>query len=654
MTFNTGNQIGSTDARDRSDNSENLDLAVNSLSQTFVDRLGRTRDTLEGIYQKSAYYRAGTFEAGYTLTNNRQTLAYGNVEYSWSGAFPKVVAAGSTPATAGGIGVGAWVDRTDVTLRNDIADFGLTLKQLGWTFGQDITPFIISAAAAGVKRIILPRGVLYASSIPISSNFSSMEFIGGGSGFAYTPATTIKPIGVQDSIFSSSSGLSGCDNLKFTGICLDGNSVCNRGVNQLSGAAWRYDNVQTKNFMEWGLYSEQGLNEYGVIYGNGSYNSGDSSSLGCFAMYSDFSAYHVEATGGAEPVKIMAGGGRIVNLWANSGRESCITLQPLNASTNHINTSITNLYAGETLGGAVDKPILKIVGTSGNKVRQVQIGTSHLVNAQTIPANINHMIYAEYTQDLIIGNIAALGFESYQNSTCITSAFLKAVNSNDIVLASGIIRGITKNPILLQASTISIGDAVRFVNWGGAQASGDEKACIRALDSGSKVIVNSPTFINTLDSSATILRGINGTTWSVGTLNTEIIGTTYVNFDSSTPPYELRIAGDSKKLKFGRVVTYTGEFSSIAGGGNTPILTLPSLADDQCYQVTIQQSGNAGNATSGKVFIYNTTAGVITDGNTNTNAALQNIFTVNGATLSVTIGTGYGTTTWVYQLTRLL
>ena len=60
-TYKTGNPIGSTDARDRLDNSENLDLAVNSLSQTFVDRLGVTRDTLEGIYQKSAYYRVGTY-----------------------------------------------------------------------------------------------------------------------------------------------------------------------------------------------------------------------------------------------------------------------------------------------------------------------------------------------------------------------------------------------------------------------------------------------------------------------------------------------------------------------------------------------------------------------------------------------------------------
>lgn len=121
MTYNTGNPIGSTDARDRSDNSENLDLAVNSLSQTFVDRLGVTRDTFEGALSKLSFYRVGTFAAGYTLTNMRQTLEYSGHEYSWSGSFPKVVPAGSTPATSGGIGAGAWVDRSDITLRDEIS-----------------------------------------------------------------------------------------------------------------------------------------------------------------------------------------------------------------------------------------------------------------------------------------------------------------------------------------------------------------------------------------------------------------------------------------------------------------------------------------------------------------------------------------------------
>jgi hypothetical protein len=51
----------------------------------------------------------------------RQTLEYNGHEYSWSGAFPKVVAAGATPATSGGIGAGAWVDLTDETLRGGLS-----------------------------------------------------------------------------------------------------------------------------------------------------------------------------------------------------------------------------------------------------------------------------------------------------------------------------------------------------------------------------------------------------------------------------------------------------------------------------------------------------------------------------------------------------
>ena len=121
MTFKTGNPIGSTDARDLSDNAENFDKAINSTTGTWKDRFGVTRDTFEGRLAKGSFYRVGTFAAGYTLTNMRQTLEYGGREYSWAGTFPKVVAAGATPATSGGIGAGAWVDRTDVTLRSELS-----------------------------------------------------------------------------------------------------------------------------------------------------------------------------------------------------------------------------------------------------------------------------------------------------------------------------------------------------------------------------------------------------------------------------------------------------------------------------------------------------------------------------------------------------
>lgn len=148
-TFNTGNPIGSTDARDLSDNAENFDTALGTIAQTWVDRLGATRDTFEGRLAKGSFYRVGDFTTGYTLTNMRQTLEYSGHEYSWAGTFPKVVAAGSTPETSGGVGIGAWVDRTQETLQTQLnivvktfnsvqdmaADIGLAVGMIVETIG---------------------------------------------------------------------------------------------------------------------------------------------------------------------------------------------------------------------------------------------------------------------------------------------------------------------------------------------------------------------------------------------------------------------------------------------------------------------------------------------------------------------------------------
>jgi hypothetical protein len=63
-----------------------------------------------------------TFSTGYTITDQRQCLLNlaDNKYYQWNGTLPKVVAAGSTPATSDGIGATAWVDRTDGRLRRDL------------------------------------------------------------------------------------------------------------------------------------------------------------------------------------------------------------------------------------------------------------------------------------------------------------------------------------------------------------------------------------------------------------------------------------------------------------------------------------------------------------------------------------------------------
>ena len=68
------------------------------------------------------------FSTGYTITDQRQCLLNiaDNHYYQWNGTLPKVVAAGATPATAGGVGL--WSDKTDLMLRSELAsDDGASL-----------------------------------------------------------------------------------------------------------------------------------------------------------------------------------------------------------------------------------------------------------------------------------------------------------------------------------------------------------------------------------------------------------------------------------------------------------------------------------------------------------------------------------------------
>lgn len=65
----------------------------------------------------------GSFEEGATLNNNTDAVWYiaGGQCYTWGGAFPKEVPAGSTPETSGGVGSGAWVSVGDANLRQELA-----------------------------------------------------------------------------------------------------------------------------------------------------------------------------------------------------------------------------------------------------------------------------------------------------------------------------------------------------------------------------------------------------------------------------------------------------------------------------------------------------------------------------------------------------
>lgn len=75
---------------------------------------------------------SGSFYFGGTLNSTDDVLLFegDGKYYSWSSALPKVVFAGSSPTTSGGIGAGAWVDRTQETFRSELLSNG-GIKNIG-------------------------------------------------------------------------------------------------------------------------------------------------------------------------------------------------------------------------------------------------------------------------------------------------------------------------------------------------------------------------------------------------------------------------------------------------------------------------------------------------------------------------------------------
>ena len=153
-----------------------------------------------------------TFSTGYTVTDQKQCLLNlaDNKYYQWFGSLPKVVAAGTTPETTGGIGAGAWTDRSDINLRSELgSNTGAGLVGFGESYiseymeavrvpievfgavgdynpetltGTDCSPAFALAKAAGV-RVQLKKYAKYMITEGIEV-FSGMDIYGDE---AYSP-----------------------------------------------------------------------------------------------------------------------------------------------------------------------------------------------------------------------------------------------------------------------------------------------------------------------------------------------------------------------------------------------------------------------------------------------------------------------------------
>ncbi|WP_446669896.1 tail fiber/spike domain-containing protein, partial [Mixta calida] len=126
----TQNPVPSESPRDLKFNAGKIDEFVTSMVNTYIDRFGNKHYTIEGLrwlaQQAIANYGwilKDSFEDGYTITLPNEALLWeSNGEYyRWDGALPKEVAAGSTPDSSGGVGVGAWVGIGDAALKTMLA-----------------------------------------------------------------------------------------------------------------------------------------------------------------------------------------------------------------------------------------------------------------------------------------------------------------------------------------------------------------------------------------------------------------------------------------------------------------------------------------------------------------------------------------------------
>lgn len=167
---------------------------INDMRGDFNQQLSDQESEFNQHVSGMAFARVGTFKSGATLDDLREVLLWDVAnggdghEYGWTGAFQKEVLPNSTPSSTGGIGPGAWVDRTDVTLRSELSApggaglVGGLAKPVTWSGfagGADSTGVASSDAAfaAAEGDVHIPEGNYNIASQPtIAANFDASGY----------------------------------------------------------------------------------------------------------------------------------------------------------------------------------------------------------------------------------------------------------------------------------------------------------------------------------------------------------------------------------------------------------------------------------------------------------------------------------------------
>lgn len=159
-TYNTLNPLGSTSAKDLSDNSSNFDEGMNSLSPSFYDRFKRRRETWAGMEKMvSDFLEAMGFEATHLqyLDGTPLTVLRPTQLIDRAGSVYKVKQPASFPVNL----IGTWA--TDQLLLIDVGDASLRNTLLSPSGDTNIgtTNSFGVVSTVGARLDLIDNGVIY-------------------------------------------------------------------------------------------------------------------------------------------------------------------------------------------------------------------------------------------------------------------------------------------------------------------------------------------------------------------------------------------------------------------------------------------------------------------------------------------------------------